>query len=60
MEYNVKNEKAITYSTIRSFKGLENDVIFYINDLDFASKNDHYVAISRAKAMVFMFKVNNK
>lgn len=55
-EYSI-NSKTLTYSTISSFKGMENDVIFYINDNANTSYNSHYVGISRAKALVYVYKV---
>ena len=57
-EYDSKNRKGITYSTVASFKGLENDVIIYINDNNNSKIYDHYVALSRAKVFGFIFKVN--
>lgn len=56
-EYNGSKIKGITYSTVSSFKGLENDVIIYINDNDYSKTFDHYVAISRAKVYAYICKV---
>ena len=50
----------ISYSTISKFKGLENDVIIYINDNEKAKYRNHYVAISRARAKVYIFIVRER
>lgn len=59
LEYTEENIQKIklTYATVSSFKGLENDIIFYINDNFRANKNNHYVAISRAKVKAFIYKI---
>ena len=56
-EYSL-NHKKITYTTIAKFKGLENDVIIYINDNQYCKFEDQYVAITRAKAVIIIFQVN--
>lgn len=56
-EYSL-NHKKITFTTVAKFKGLENDVIIYINDNKYCKFEDHYVAITRAKAIIIIFQVN--
>lgn len=56
-EFNPYKRKEISYSTVASFKGLENDVIIYINDNNYSKTLDHYVAISRAKVFTYICKV---
>lgn len=58
--------KEIEYTTVRKFKGLENDVIVIINAdlshiIDPVKKRALYVALSRAKVhCIVLFKMNNK
>ena len=47
----------LSYSTSYAFKGLENDVIFYISINKKTKFDAHYVAISRAKALAYIYKV---
>lgn len=55
-EYKATGNKKLTYSTAYAFKGLENDVIFYISVNKRTKFDVHYVAISRAKALVYIYK----
>lgn len=69
---NLKNEtelkiiEGIEYTTVRKFKGLENDVIVIINadlshTIDPVKKRLLYVALSRAKVhCIILFCMNNK
>ena len=57
-EYKVKKKNTITYSTVRSFKGLENDIIIYINDYERCNSAEHYVGVSRAKVLSYFFRIN--
>lgn len=54
------NNKNLTYSTVRSFKGLDNDVIIYIHDNKYSKYNDEYVAITRAKHYFYCIDCVNK
>ena len=53
----------ITYTTVRRFKGLENDVVIYVryysNNSKFA-KNDDYVAVSRGKSLVYILDIQGE
>jgi hypothetical protein len=51
-------QKGIRFDTIRSFKGLESDIVFLIDireDDRLCNTEDIYVGVSRAKFMLFMF-----
>ena len=59
-KYQVKNYEPgcteITFSTIQSFKGLENDIIF-LTDIHTYSRVDlTYVGMSRAKVILYVFE----
>ena len=56
-DFNPKGNKNISFATVNSFKGLENDIIIYINDNKYAKYFDHYVAVSRAKVLTYIFQV---
>lgn len=56
-DYDPNGNKGITYATVSGFKGLENDIIIYINDNEYSKVAVHYVAISRAKVLSYIFKV---
>lgn len=56
--YESSNSKSLTYSTVAAFKGLENDIIIYVNDNKYSRLREHYVSISRAKVFAYIFKVN--
>lgn len=52
------NNNAINYFTVQSYKGLESNIIFYIDIDGFKSEQDrflNYVAMSRAKIMLYLF-----
>ncbi len=55
-EFKTTGNKKLTYETAYAFKGLENDVIFYISVNKRTKFDVHYVAISRAKALVYIYK----
>lgn len=59
VEYGTTDKNKITYSNIHRFKGLENDVIIYINDYKYAKASNHYVAISRARALAYVIVLND-
>ena len=52
----------INYFTVQSYKGLESSVVFYI-DLDgfisTANRKMNYVAMSRARALLYMYVDDN-
>ena len=48
--------KNITFSTIQSFKGLENDVIFLTDIHTYSRKDLTYVGMSRAKTLLYVFE----
>lgn len=56
-EYKENANRKLSYSLSSSFKGLENDVIFYISVNKKTKFDLHYVAISRAKALAFIYKI---
>jgi len=52
------NKDAINYFTVQSFKGLESNIVFYIDIDGFRKEQDrllNYVAMSRAKVMLYVF-----
>lgn len=57
IRYTSKRNDVLTYSTVSAFKGLENDIIIYVNDNFYSKSRDHYVAISRSKVLGYIFKV---
>lgn len=55
-DFNVKGNNSITFSTIQSFKGLENSVII-LTDIDsIKNRNLMYVALSRARVSLFVLE----
>ena len=57
-DINQFNKNAINYFTVQSYKGLESNIVFYIDISGFKEKNDrflNYVAMSRAKIMLYLF-----
>lgn len=60
VDYSKYNNKNISYSTPKAFKGLENDVIIYINNLYRTNYSEHYVAVSRAKVLAYIFDATQK
>ncbi len=56
-DFNPKGNKNISFATVKGFKGLENDIIIYVNDNVYSKHVDHYVAASRAKALVYIFQI---
>ncbi|KJS21867.1 MAG: hypothetical protein VR72_08365 [Clostridiaceae bacterium BRH_c20a] len=58
VDANSNNPNAIKFSTIRSFKGLESDIVFLIGVKDdslVCSDADIYVGGSRAKFLLYVF-----
>jgi len=52
------NKNAINYFTVQSYKGLESNIVFYIDIDGFKNEQDrflNYVAMSRAKIMLYLF-----
>jgi hypothetical protein len=57
-DINKFNKNAINYFTVQSYKGLESNIVFYIDIDGFSSEYDrflNYVAMSRAKIMLYLF-----
>lgn len=54
-QYSPKSE-SITFSTIHSFKGLDNQVILLVDVNDYASKTITYVGYSRARVKLYIFE----
>ena len=54
--YNPGQQNEITFSTIRRFKGLENDVIIIADAEDYSDEKLSYVALSRAKAKLYVLQ----
>ena len=64
-EYSVTSGPSlITYTTVRKFKGLENDVVIYIrhyaSNASKYTQNDDYVAVSRGKSLVYILDINGE
>ena len=52
------NKNVIKYCTVQSFKGLESDIVFYIDIDGFSDTKNrmiNYVALSRAKSFLYVF-----
>ncbi len=56
-EFNNHKNNKLTYSTPYAFKGMENDVIIYISINPNTKFDLHYVALSRAKAYIYIYKI---
>jgi DNA helicase IV len=54
--YKVSQNQFTTFSTIQSFKGLENTVIIVVDVEDFTAEKLMYVALSRACAGLYVFE----
>jgi len=57
-DINKFNKNAINYFTVQSYKGLESNIVFFIDINGFKSEQDrllNYVAMSRAKIMLYLF-----
>ena len=54
--YKVSQNQYTTFSTIQSFKGLENTVVIVVDVEDFAAEKLMYVALSRACAGLYVFE----
>lgn len=53
-----ENKNMLKYYTVQSFKGLESDIVFYIDIDGFERARDrmiNYVALSRAKSFLYVF-----
>ena len=53
-----ENKNMLKYYTVQSFKGLESDIVFYIDIDSFVRTRDrmiNYVALSRAKSFLYVF-----
>lgn len=61
--YSPNGNNGISFTTVRKFKGLENDVVIYVryysNNSKFA-KNDDYVAVSRGKSLVYILDIQGE
>ncbi len=57
------NRRELNYFTVQSYKGLESKIVFYIDVDGFLSPQDrmiNYVAMSRAKILLYVFYKNSK
>ena len=54
--YASKEQREITFSTIRRFKGLENSVIILVDIEDYKDSKLSYIALSRAKAKLYVLQ----
>jgi len=54
-QYSPKSD-SITFSTIHSFKGLDNQVILLVDVNDYTSKTITYVGYSRARVKLYVFE----
>ena len=53
-----ENKNTLKYCTVQSFKGLESDIVFYIDIEGFSDTKNrmiNYVALSRAKSFLYIF-----
>lgn len=53
-----ENKNILKYCTVQSFKGLESDIVFYIDIDGFSDTKNrmiNYVALSRAKSFLYVF-----
>lgn len=53
-----ENKNVLKYYTVQSFKGLEADIVFYIDIDGFSDTKNrmiNYVALSRAKSFLYIF-----
>lgn len=55
--FNVRNQ--ITFSTVQSFKGLENSIIILTDIESFGSEQLMYVALSRARSALFVLETKS-
>ena len=61
-DINKFNKNSINYYTTQSYKGLESNIVFYIDIDGFRDEKDrliNYVAMSRAKIMLYIFYSNS-
>lgn len=58
-DYDFKSTENITFSTIQSFKGLENSVVILIDVNSYSVVNLMYVALSRARTALYIFESKN-
>ncbi len=57
--YSFTAANAVTFSTIQSFKGLENSVIIMVDVNSYAAMNLMYVGLSRARAALYIFETKD-
>lgn len=55
-DYDFKSNDTITFSTIQSFKGLENSVVILTDVNSYSAVNLMYVALSRARTALYIFE----
>ena len=55
-DYRVYGKNELSFSTIQSFKGLENTIIILIDIESIADKNLMYVALSRARSALYVIE----
>lgn len=58
-DYDFRPTDCITFSTIQSFKGLENAVIVLVDVNSYSLVNLMYVALSRARAALYIFETKS-
>jgi len=59
VEYPDLDNKNITFSTIHSFKGMDNQIIFLVDIDDYTRKSLIYVGFSRARVRLTVFESQN-
>lgn len=57
-DYKVYGSNKITFSTVHSFKGLENSIILLTDISSFSDSQLMYVALSRARNALYIFETN--
>lgn len=55
-DYNFKSSDNISFSTVQSFKGLENSVVILVDINSYSAVNLMYVALSRARTALYIFE----
>lgn len=55
-DYSFRSNNEISFSTIQSFKGLENSVVIMVDINTYSSMNLMYVGLSRARTALYIFE----
>lgn len=58
-DYNFKSSDNISFSTVQSFKGLENAVVILVDINSYSAVNLMYVALSRARTALYIFETKS-